>query len=35
MKTVLRLRSTWGEPRKELSDMSRYVDESYLKEALK
>ena len=35
MKTVLRLRGQWGEPRKELTDMSRYVDESYLKEALK
>ncbi len=35
MKTVLRLRSTWGQPHKELTDASRYIDESYLKEALK
>jgi hypothetical protein len=33
--TVLRLRSTYGVPRKPLSDPDRYFDESYLFHALK
>jgi len=35
MKTVLRLRGQYGTPRKELKDASAYIDESFLKEALK
>jgi len=35
LRTVLNLRSKYGQPRKELSDPSRYVDESYLANALK
>ena len=35
MKTVLRLRGAYGTPRKELKDASAYIDESFLKEALK
>jgi ABC-type nitrate/sulfonate/bicarbonate transport system substrate-binding protein len=35
LRTVLTLRSKYGQPRKELSDPSRYVDESYLANALK
>ncbi|HEY5000031.1 MAG TPA: ABC transporter substrate-binding protein [Usitatibacter sp.] len=33
--TVLKLRSEFGEPRKELSDPDKYVDESYYEKALK
>jgi hypothetical protein len=33
--TVLRLRSTYGPPRKQLTDPDRYVDLSYLDAALK
>jgi len=33
--TVLRLRSTYAQPRKPLSDPDRYVDLSYLDAALK
>jgi len=32
--TVLKLRSEFGRPRKELTDVSRYVDESYYRKAL-
>jgi hypothetical protein len=35
MKTVLRLRGAYGTPRKELKEASAYIDESFLKEALK
>ena len=35
VRTVLSLRSKYGEPRKELSDPDRYVDETYLASALK
>jgi ABC-type nitrate/sulfonate/bicarbonate transport system substrate-binding protein len=35
VRTVLSLRSKYGEPRKELSDPGRYIDESYLANALK
>ena len=35
MATVLRLRSEFGKPRKELTDPARYVDESYYFEALR
>ncbi|MDB5641419.1 MAG: transporter substrate-binding protein [Hyphomicrobiales bacterium] len=35
LKTVMTLRSTYAEPKKPLSDPSRYVDDSYLAEALK
>jgi ABC-type nitrate/sulfonate/bicarbonate transport system substrate-binding protein len=31
--TVLRIRSTWGTPRKSLTEPKRYVDESYLRAA--
>ena len=34
MATVLRIRSEFGRPRKDLNDVSRYVDESILREAL-
>jgi ABC-type nitrate/sulfonate/bicarbonate transport system substrate-binding protein len=34
LKTVLRLRSTYAKPEKTLSDADRYLDLSYLKEAL-
>jgi len=33
--TVLKLRSEYGRPQKELTDPSRYVDESYYEKALK
>jgi ABC-type nitrate/sulfonate/bicarbonate transport system substrate-binding protein len=35
VRTVLMLRSKYAQPRKELSETSRYVDESYLANALK
>ncbi len=35
LKTVMRLRSTYGEPRKNLTDAGRYIDETYLAEALR
>ncbi|HEY7386219.1 MAG TPA: ABC transporter substrate-binding protein [Beijerinckiaceae bacterium] len=35
LRTVLMLRSRYAQPRKELSDPGRYVDESYLANALK
>lgn len=35
VRTVLSLRSKYAQPRKELSDPGRYVDESYLASALK
>ena len=35
MKTVLRLRGAYGTPRKDLKEASAYIDESFLKEALK
>jgi len=35
MKTVLRLRSTYAEPKKTLTDPGRYIDESLLEAALK
>ena len=35
LKTVMRLRSEYAEPKKTLSDTSRYQDSSYLQEALK
>lgn len=35
LRTVLMLRSKYGQPRKELSDPGRYIDESYLASALK
>lgn len=35
LKTVIRLRSTYAEPKKVLSDPGRYQDSSYLREALK
>ncbi|NBS02089.1 MAG: ABC transporter substrate-binding protein [Rhizobiales bacterium] len=35
LKTVMRLRSEYAEPKKTLSDASRYQDSSYLQEALK
>ena len=31
--TVLRLRSEYGRPKKELTDASRYLDESYYHKA--
>lgn len=34
MKTVLRLRSQYGEPKKQLTDPSRYIDDSYRERAL-
>jgi hypothetical protein len=34
MATVLRIRSEFGRPRKELTDVSRYVDASILRDAL-
>ena len=34
MATVLRLRSKFGQPGKQLSDASRYIDISYLRQAL-
>jgi ABC-type nitrate/sulfonate/bicarbonate transport system substrate-binding protein len=33
VKTVMTLRSTYAEPKKPLSDASRYIDDSYLAEA--
>ncbi|MDB5595572.1 MAG: transporter substrate-binding protein [Hyphomicrobiales bacterium] len=35
MKTVLRLRSTYAEPKKVLTDPERYIDDSYRTEAMK
>lgn len=35
MKTVLRLRSTYAEPKKALTDPEKYIDESYRAEAMK
>ena len=35
MKTVLRLRGAYGTPRKDLKEASAYIDDSFLKEALK
>jgi ABC-type nitrate/sulfonate/bicarbonate transport system substrate-binding protein len=35
VRTVLALRSKYAQPRKELSDPGRYIDESYLASALK
>jgi ABC-type nitrate/sulfonate/bicarbonate transport system substrate-binding protein len=35
LRTVLALRSKYGHPRKELSDPGRYIDETYLANALK
>jgi ABC-type nitrate/sulfonate/bicarbonate transport system substrate-binding protein len=35
VRTVLSLRSKYGQPRKELSDPGRYINESYLANALK
>lgn len=35
LKTVMTLRSTYAEPKKPLTDPSRYIDESYLKDAMK
>jgi ABC-type nitrate/sulfonate/bicarbonate transport system substrate-binding protein len=35
MKTVLRLRSTYAEPKKTLTDPERYIDDSYRAEAMK
>lgn len=35
VRTVLSLRSKYGEPRKDLSDPGRYIDETYLANALK
>ena len=35
LKTVMRLRSEYAEPKKTLTDASRYQDSSYLQEALK
>ncbi|HKH29138.1 MAG TPA: ABC transporter substrate-binding protein, partial [Sphingomicrobium sp.] len=35
LRTVLALRSKYGQPRKELSDPGRYIDETYLANALK
>lgn len=35
MKTVLRLRSTYAEPKKVLTDPERYIDDSYRQEAMK
>ena len=35
VRTVLALRSKYGQPPKELSDPGRYIDESYLANALK
>jgi len=35
MATVLKIRSEFGKPRKDLSDPSRYVDESILRDALR
>jgi ABC-type nitrate/sulfonate/bicarbonate transport system substrate-binding protein len=35
MKTVLRLRSTYAEPKKVLTDPERYIDDSYRAEAMK
>jgi len=33
MATVLKLRSEFGRPRKELADVNKYVDETYYREA--
>jgi hypothetical protein len=35
LRTVLTLRTKYGQPRKELSDPGRYIDETYLANALK
>ena len=35
VRTVLQLRSKYAQPRKDLSDPGRYVDETYLASALK
>jgi ABC-type nitrate/sulfonate/bicarbonate transport system substrate-binding protein len=35
VKTVMTLRSAYAEPKKPLTDPSRYIDESYLKDAMK
>jgi hypothetical protein len=35
VRTVLQLRSKYAQPRKDLSDPGRYVDESYLVSAFK
>jgi ABC-type nitrate/sulfonate/bicarbonate transport system substrate-binding protein len=32
---VLRIRSEYGEPKKELKDVSKYIDESYLRKAVR
>jgi hypothetical protein len=34
IRTVLELRSKYAEPKKELTDVSKYVDASYLAKAL-
>jgi len=33
-RTVLKLRSEYGEPRKELADPSKYIDETYYRKAV-
>jgi ABC-type nitrate/sulfonate/bicarbonate transport system substrate-binding protein len=35
LQTVLKIRSKWGQPRKEMGELSRYYDPSYYERALK